>query len=73
MCMLTRSLICTGHFSKADLSSSRLSGCGIGSVTPWWRLASVLFPPTAEWCFALEMTKATHRVALAGRDSDAVC
>ena len=44
----------------------------IGSVTPWWRLASVLLPPT-EWCFALETTKATHRVALAGRDSDAVC
>ena len=45
----------------------------IGSVTPSWRLASVLLPPTVEWCFALETTKATHRVALAGRDSDAVC
>jgi len=72
ICVLTHDPICAGHFRKRTVSSAALS-VRIDSVTPWWRVASVPSCRLANDLFASETTKATHRVALAERDSDAAC
>jgi hypothetical protein len=69
MRVLTRTLNCRGPFSKSDLSFSRLfrlRSTRLRRGSGWHRFSF----PTA--FLVLETTKATHRVALAGRDSDAV-